>query len=287
MRFLVLIFYSNFRGEHRMKRLLGLISLILVLVSCIDNIVVSTLYQYSRANSDATVPEEAPAPMQKIDIKDTAGNRTVGWYYHYSDTAPVVLYFHGNASNLQSSYANGLGEKLMNQKVNFAIFDYPKYGLSTGELNEKSVLASGQAVLDFLKAKYPNAPILLWGRSMGCAIATLTAKNNHARVSKLILTSPWDSFWKVVQSKGNLSESASKKAVIGNEWDTENHAKSITMPVLIHHGTKDEVVPWEMGKNLSGSFAGNDVTFVSVEGADHDNLLGNDEWEDLSRFIRY
>ena len=270
-----------------MKRLLCVLGMIFVLASCIDNLVVSTLYQYDKANSDAKVPEDAPAPMQKIDLTDADGNRTVGWYYHYSNTAPVILYFHGNASNLQSSYVNGLGEKLINLKVNFAIFDYPKYGLSTGETNQKTVLASGQAVLDFLKSKYTNAPIILWGRSMGCAVATLIAKENHSRISKLMLTSPWDTFWKMVQVKSNLSESASRKAVIGNEWDTESHAKKITMPVLIHHGTKDEVVPWDMGKNLSGAFAGNDVTFVSIEGGDHNNLLGNDEWEEISQFIRY
>lgn len=270
-----------------MKRLLSLMALIVFLVSCIDNIVISTLYQYERANNDAPVPEEAPSPMQKMDLKDEAGNRTVGWYYHYSNTAPVVIYFHGNASNLQSSYANGLGEKLINLKVNFLIFDYPKYGLSTGELSEKAYLASSQAAFDFVKAKFPNSPIVIWGRSMGCAIATYVTKNNHSQVSKLMLTSPWDSFWKVVQSKANLSESASKKAVIGNEWDTETHAKSVKIPVLIHHGTKDTVVPWEMGKNLSGKFGGNDVTFVSVEGADHNNLLGNDEWDEINRFIRY
>lgn len=71
-----------------------------------------------------------------MDLKEEAGNRTVGWYYHHSNSAPLVIYFHGNGSNLQSSYANGLGEKLMNLKVNFLIFDYPKYGLSTGELSE-------------------------------------------------------------------------------------------------------------------------------------------------------
>lgn len=266
---------------------MGLMALIVVLVSCIDNLVVSTLYQYEKANSDAQVPEEAPHPMKKIDLRDESGNRTVGWYYHYSNTAPVVIYFHGNASNLQSNYANGLGEKLINLKINFVIFDYPKYGLSTGELSEKSFMKSSQAVFDVVRSKFPNAPIVIWGRSMGCAVATYITKNNQSKVSKLILTTPWDTFWKLVQSKANLSESASKKAVIGNEWDTETHAKSIKLPVLIHHGTEDKVVPWEMGKNLSGKFASRDVTFVSIEGADHNNLLGNDEWDEIAKFIRY
>lgn len=96
-------------------------------------------------------------------------------------------------------------------------------------------MKSSQAAFDFISAKYPNSPIIIWGRSMGCAIATYITKNNQSKISKLMLTSPWDSFWKVVQAKSNLSEKASKKAVIGNEWDTETHAKSVKIPVLIHH----------------------------------------------------
>lgn len=270
-----------------MKRLLSFLFIFGVLVSCIDNLVQNSLYQYEHANNNATVPEVAPEPMKKIDFKDAQGNRTVGWYYEYSQSAPTIIYFHGNASNVQSNFANGLGQKLINQKVNFAIFDYPKYGLSTGTPSQKSLMVSSQGVLDYMKAKFPNSEVILWGRSLGCAPAILTAKLNHSKISKLILTTPWDSMWKMVKTKVDMSDAAAKKAVVGNEWESEVHAKSITLPVLIHHGTEDQVVPWEMGKNLSGAFAGNDVTFITVEGADHDNLLGNKEWDEISRFLRY
>src|SRR5690606_6162322 len=113
-----------------------------LVMSCMDNIVSNMLYQAGRANSDAPVPEEAPLPMKKMDLKTADGNRVVGWYYDYSPDAPLIIYFHGNASNLESTYVNGLGEKMQNLKVNFAIFDDPSYGLSTGKPSQKTVMAS-------------------------------------------------------------------------------------------------------------------------------------------------
>lgn len=41
------------------------------------------------------------------------------------------------------------------------------------------------------------------------------------------------------------------------------------------------------GKNLSEKFGSNDVTFISVEGGDHNNFLGNNEWDEIAQFIRY
>ncbi len=258
-----------------------------VLVSmtgCLSGLVSSTLYQYSRANNDAKVPEDPPAPMKKMDLVDEDGNRTVGWYYEYSQTAPTVIYFHGNASNIKSNY-DGIGELLQSFKINYVIFDYPKYGLSTGDLNQSTVIKGAQAVFDYMKAKFPRSKFILWGRSLGCAPATLIAKNNQDAISKLILISPWDAFWKMVQYRSNMSEKSCRKATRGNEWETEVHAQSITKPVLIYHGTEDNVVPWKMGKNLSTQFASSQVNFVSIEGADHNNLLTLEDWEDIRRFI--
>lgn len=267
-----------------MKRLLGVLAVTLFLVSCLSGLATNVLYQYDIANK-VQVSEEAPQPLQKIDLK-TSQQRTVGWYYKFSDTAPVVIFHHGNASNIQGVVDSGFTEKLKSMKVNFVIFDYPKYGLSTGELNQNGVVAASQAVFDFTKEKFPRSEIVIWGRSLGCGPATIMAANNPS-ASKLILTSPWNSFWKLAKHKGNLSDKNAKSAAKGNEYESEVHAQKIHIPVLIHHGTVDDVIPWNMGKDLSGKFASSDVTFISLEGKGHNNLLGDQEWEEIAQFVRY
>ncbi len=268
-----------------MKRYVFFISLIFLLTGCLKGIIASTLYQYDRINGQAKVPENPPESFQKIDLTDADGNRTVGWYYEYNNKAPVVMFFHGNSSNLQSLYEENFLAEAKKLNVNFAIFDYPKFGLSTGEPNQNSVIASSQIVYDFLKQKFPQSKFIFWGRSLGCSPATIMAEKNQTGISGLILTSPWNSFWKMIQMRSAFPEKTCREAIVGNEYETEAHAKNITTPVLIHHGTKDNIVPWKMGKSLSEAFAGSDVTFVSVDGKNHDNLLIEKTWEEIYQFI--
>src|SRR5690606_9702047 len=103
-------------------------------------------------------------------------------------------------------------------------------GLSTGEPSQQTVVEGAQVVYDYLKKMFPNSKMILWGRSLGCAPATIMAAHN-SDASKLILTSPWNSFWKLVKLKGNLSDSNAKNAAKGNEYETEVHAKNVIMPV--------------------------------------------------------
>jgi alpha-beta hydrolase superfamily lysophospholipase len=281
----MLILYFILRGVFKMKYWLALSIVLLSVASCIEEVGSSVLYQYDQANKAGKVTEEIPASLSKIDLTSEDGNRVFGWYFDGAEkNAPVVMFFHGNGSNLQTLLDSGFIERLKNLKVNFGVFDYPKYGLSTGEPSEKTVIADSQVVYDFLKQKFPNSKFILWGRSLGCAPATIMAEKNSSGVSKLILTSPWTSFWKLVKFKTNWSDSESHNAAVGNEYETEIHAQNIKMPVLIHHGTIDKVVPWDMGKNLSQVFS--DATFISMEGLDHQTVISDKLLEDAFQFIR-
>jgi len=51
-------------------------------------------------------------------------------------------------------------------------------------------------------------------------------------------------------------------------------APSLTLPVLIIHGTNDEVVPFKMGEKLSQAFP--NVSFYKVQGGHHNDLFVRD-----------
>lgn len=267
------------------KHLVALIISTIFLVSCLNQLASNVLYQNDVAN-ETQVSDVAPLPLQRIDATNADGSMTNIWYYqHTSPRVPVVVFFHGNGSNIQSIYNGGFTEKLRLMNVHLVIFDYPKYGLSTGELNQKGVLQSGQNAIDLAKQMFPQSKVILWGRSLGAAPATLLTEKNHSQVSKLILTSPWDSFWKLAKAKSGLPDSAAKNAAKGNEYESEVAAKSITRPVLIHHGDKDETIPYSMGVNMLKAFASTDKTLVTVPGAGHNNLLSDKEWGEIEEFI--
>lgn len=57
-----------------------------------------------------------------------------------------------------------------------------------------------------------------------------------------------------------------------DRFDSASRAPSLTLPVLVLHGTRDEVVPFDLGKALAAKFPR--ARFVEVPGAGH-----NDVWD--------
>jgi pimeloyl-ACP methyl ester carboxylesterase len=71
-------------------------------------------------------------------------------------------------------------------------------------------------------------------------------------------------------------------------FDTVGKAPGIPMPVLIIHGTEDEVVPFAMGERLAGVFP--QARFVPIWGGTHNDLLSMHALvvrNALSPFLKY
>jgi pimeloyl-ACP methyl ester carboxylesterase len=260
---------------------------LLLLTGCLDGIASSILYPLSTANTDK-IPDEPPAPFQKFTVNGTDGHQTYGWYAESTTSkAPVIIYFHGNGTNIMGEYNGAWVKDFLNiSNLNILIFDYPQYGLSTGELDEKGLVQSGQDAVDFAKSKFPNSPIYFFAHSLGCAPAVEVGYLNQDSVKKVILTAAWDEFWRLIQNKSGLDESTSKSAAEGNQWLSDVYAQSYHIPVLFFHGTKDQTIPFELGQHLAQSFPQDLVTFEVVDGAGHDDLLGDKQWQEILQFIQ-
>lgn len=257
---------------------------VLTLTGCLKDLAQSALYQNDYANK-TPVSEVAPDPLRRIDISNADGSKTNIWYYRAPQIeSPVLVYFHGNAMNNQSVHDSGFSEKMISWGVHFVIVDYPQYGHSTGELSEAGVLQASQNALDVAFRFFPRSEVVIWGRSLGAAPAAILSEKNQDKVDRLILTTPWNSFWKVIRSKG-ISEKQSKKAAKGNEYLSEVAAKKFAKPVLIQHGTEDGAIPYELGLDLFNKYASTHKVFRSKEGAGHNDLLDAEEWDIIQAFV--
>lgn len=88
--------------------------------------------------------------------------------------------------------------------------------------------------------------IVLYGRSVGsgpsCWLAAKSAKEEQS-VGGLILHSPFTSVYRVVMNLFNFTLS-------GDKFPNIDNIREVTCPVLICHGTLDEIVPYAHGYNL-------------------------------------
>jgi len=168
----------------------------------------------------------------------------------------LILYFHGNADNLQrwGQYAidfTSLGYDIL-------MMDYRGYGKSTGMPSESIIYEDSKIVLTWAKANIPYSQLIIYGRSMGSAVASNLATT--ALPDLLILETPFD------ELKSALYTFSSK-----HKFPTKDFLAKVTCKRILIHGTNDWVVPLSSALSLKPLLNDSDQ-FVIIEGGSHNNL---------------
>lgn len=176
----------------------------------------------------------------------------------------MVLYFHGNAMNI-NRYAKMMRNFTRNN-YDVLILDYRGFGKSTGRLTEEALF--GDALLMYKVARTRFAPwqIVIYGKSIGTGIAAQLASVRDCR--RLVLETPYYSLEDVA---GDVAPIYPVGWLLNYKLPTYTYLPKVTAPVTIFHGTEDETVPYESGKRLEALFKKGDE-FVTLEGGEHNNL---------------
>lgn len=176
----------------------------------------------------------------------------------------VILYFHGNSGSLDSW--GMLGEEFILTGYDFFIFDYRGYGKSTGPRTEEAFHKDGQMVYDHLKKSYNENQIIVYGRSLGSGFATRAAMNNHPK--SLILETPYYNFKTVAKHHFPFLPIS---FILRWNIRTDEWIKKVKCPILIFHGTKDEVIPYNQAIKLKELIKEED-RFITIQDGTHNNI---------------
>ncbi len=199
-----------------------------------------------------------------VDTPD--GERLFGWYFPSRDPAqPVLLFFHGNAGNISHRLDNV--RLLLREGLGVVLVDYRGYGRSTGRPSEKGVYLDGLAVHDHaVKALgIPADRLVAFGRSLGAAVAMEVALNRPLRC--LILESAFTNTRDMARGMGIF---ALLSPLLPANYNNLHKIVRVTLPTLIVHGRRDEIVPFSMGERLFLK-AGQPKAFLPVDGAGHND----------------
>lgn len=142
--------------------------------------------------------------------------------------------------------------------------------LSTGDPSEEYCFADIDAAFSYLKhvLRIPTSNIILYGRSLGsgpsCYLAARTAEEGDA-VGGLILHAPFLSVYRIVIESGCT--------LPGDRFPNVDFAPSIRSPVLLIHGTKDSIVPFNHSERLLETVAEPYRTEpLFIKGMGHNNV---------------
>ena len=179
----------------------------------------------------------------------------------------VALYFHGNADQITWGGAM-IGKELRERGIGTFAAEYPGYGLAAGDPTEESIMQDAEAALRAVKELRPEAKVTLVGQSIGCAPALAVAA---APGLPVVLISPFTSLAAMASTLLPFIPQRALKLLVKDKFDNAALAPSVTSPVLVLHGTRDEIVPYDMGEAMSEALA--DATFVPLEKAGHNDVL--------------
>ena len=180
--------------------------------------------------------------IEKIYIQ--SDTELISWYYNNNKNYKTILFFHGNAGRLDNRVYK-LNE-LSKLNINYLIVAYRGFSGNQGKPSEIGIYKDSNAAKKWLNENgIKDTNIILYGESLGTAVAVdLASKNNFAG---MILESPFTSMIKLAKK---YYPYLPVKILLKDKYDSENKLNKINAPILIMHGYKDKIVPFEMGKEM-------------------------------------
>jgi fermentation-respiration switch protein FrsA (DUF1100 family) len=233
------------------------------------------------AQALVATPTDIGLRYRDVAIDTDDGERLHGWYLPAAPGSRTLLFLHGNAGNISHrldslAIFHGLGLSVL-------IIDYRGYGQSSGRPDEQGLYRDGEAALAYLRDRMeiPPSEILLFGRSLGAAVAARLASEH--RVGGLILES---AFTSAADLAAGLYPWLPARLLVRYRYDTARYLRDACVPVLLIHSRDDEIVPFHHAQSLY-RLACEPKTLLEIAG-DHNSgfLLSRERYlEGLRQFL--
>lgn len=214
------------------------------------------------------------------EMFESGGEELVLWVARAEPGKPVIVYFHGNAGNL----ANRAGR--------FELFRARGYGVvamgyrgssgSTGRPSERNLAFDAGRLLRRI-GDYAEAPSVIYGESLGTAVALAALERSGVKPRALVLEAPFTSVRNVARHVEPKLGPLIDRMV--NEWDSLGRIKRVNVPLLVLHGSRDTFIPIEMGRAVYAASPATDKRFIAVDGAGHTDIWRGDTLPALWSFI--
>jgi fermentation-respiration switch protein FrsA (DUF1100 family) len=163
------------------------------------------------------------------------------------DRVPVLLYLHGNGGSLLHRVTRV--QRFQREGWGALFVQWRGYGGNPGSPSEAGLAEDARAGLAALREEgIAPARIVLWGESLGTGPAVRLAVEQPEAVSAAVLESPYTSLLDLAKLHYPLLPAS---LLLRDRFDNHARIAHVRAPILILQGSRDTLVPPEMGRRLA------------------------------------
>ena len=220
--------------------------------------------------------------LREVNMPVQFGHALNGLYLPPKAGKPVILFFHGNRYNV--THFQDFAKIYSKYGYGILLFDYRGYGKTPGSPSEAKMYEDGESALRYLliNKDVSAREIILWGYSLGCAVA-LQVADNHPDMNfrAIVLQSPFTNTPEMayyILSRNyrpelfmlKFTSAVLSPALINKRFDNTRKIGQIRPPMLIGFNLEDRTVPWRMSQRLTNFAPASARSFLGQTGGHKD-----------------
>lgn len=193
----------------------------------------------------------------------------------------TIVFFHGNGGNRSGHIVPLL--PLLKEGHEINTFDYPGYGQTKGQPTPENTVQTAIEVIRFVKRNRPQTPLVIYGNSLGGAIAqrAVWELRNEIKPDLFIIDSSFTSYRSAARQI--LGHSAITWLfqpigwlVMNDTWAPGKRMKDIhSVPTIVIHSRTDEVIDFSLGQRVFELVNEPKEFWIRESGAHNESLVGS------------
>ncbi|MEO5985315.1 MAG: alpha/beta fold hydrolase [Ferruginibacter sp.] len=248
---------------------------VLILVYCTIGIALYYLQEVFLFHPTKLPPEYVFHFNNRFEEMKVAVNKTdtlsfVKFYPSDSLTKGVVIYYHGNMKNIEhySPYV----KIFLNNGYEVWMGDYPGFGKTNGLRTEENMYHHARIIYGMAAAKYGSDSIIIYGKSLGTGIAAYVASYSPAKA--LVLETP---YYSIPSLFSHYAFIYPVKSMSNYKIPAYQYIQEIKYPIIIFHGTGDDVIPYKNARSLLPFLKPRDK-FITIKDGGHNTLTHSPQY---------
>lgn len=203
---------------------------------------------------------------------DTDQGTLSGWFLHHvEDSAPLIIYFGGNAENSAARILRLLDRPQDLETFsgyNFVFIDYPGYGKSDGLPTADSLRQYGLSVYDAMAAREDVTDITVLAFSIGTGVGNYVS--SQRLVDNLILFAPYADGVDLYNNYLNIFHGP-LALLVPYDMEAIKYAAHIQLKPLIIASKSDQIVSYNSSLRLASAYPLG-TSFITLDGVGHNDI---------------